>query len=74
MKKNRYLTKVAVTIVESGALYSVFLVVLLATYLKGDWSLYVPFFMVRYIVRIVADPLLTMYVSHFRGLSYPKLL
>lgn len=48
-KDSRYLTKVAVTVIESGALYSAFLVSLLVTYVKNDWSLYVPFFLVRMI-------------------------
>lgn len=75
VKKNRYLTKVAVTIIESGALYSAFLVVLLATYLKGDWSLYIPFFLVRENVFIIASPVLTLHISRFRGsYSYRKLL
>lgn len=45
-KDNRYLTKVAITIIESGALYSAFLISLLVTYVNNEWSLYVPFFLV----------------------------
>lgn len=76
VKKDRYLTKVAVTIVESGALYSAFLVVLLATYLKGDWSLFIPFFLVRENVLITGSHFLTctflVSAVHIATASYCK--
>ena len=46
IKNDRHLTRTAVILIESGAIYSIFLISLLVTYIIGDFSLYVPFFLV----------------------------
>lgn len=39
--RTRSMSPVAVVVVESGAIYSVSLISLLATYLSGNWSQYI---------------------------------
>ena len=46
MKNDRNLTRTAMILVESGAIYSIFLISLLVTFIIGDFSVYVPFFLV----------------------------
>ena len=49
IKVDRRLTQTAKILVESGALHTAIMTTMLITYVIGDVSLYVVFFMVRYL-------------------------